>query len=506
MTLQHSKLRSPPRMRASTIARAPSHTPIKIEAIIANNPNVEITSDINVQLKPATNADKSSCLDGDLAPHEQVKQPDSLPTSQEQVVAEVKGSYAGLVMVERKCIEVDNPQKKQDDANTVDVNVSHKVDTASPENLFSMWTVFARCRDSMAQERRLENLSWRLWNKETFYCDSQDPAFHEPPATSQPKDIQRRRGSEHGGQWNWDQEAMDYVQIIDGSSVRYTEYQGTGAFPTTQGARPPEDDLEQQRGFNYASPRETSFSPQYTSDGQYATANVSQLRHNPSSSGDQQLHRTARRKLCDLHSYYRASDYYGKCDEDEIVEINAYYYGGPFFAETGYASPRYDPPEHKPTAAPTGHTRRNSSCLVPDSNTVQPAPATRKVSERYPTNKIARTKLRPYQSLRKLLPVCLPVTLASLIGVALATGVPYQTPKIVAVGIAAMGSLGTGMTALQLENPDDPKGNQFIKMCLRIASSLFLLALASGYMLWFLPLDAQKKKNFLGGFGACLFV
>ncbi|KAK3316068.1 hypothetical protein B0H66DRAFT_276418 [Apodospora peruviana] len=77
----------------------------------------------------------------------------------------------------------------------VDANVIHKVDTTNPENLFSMWTVFARCRDSVAQGRRLENLSWRLWNRETFCCDSQDPAFYEPSATSQPKDIQQRRGS-----------------------------------------------------------------------------------------------------------------------------------------------------------------------------------------------------------------------------------------------------------------------------------------------------------------------
>lgn len=42
-----------------------------------------------------------------------IKQPETRPISQEQLVAEVKGIYAGLVMVESKCIEVDNAQTSQ---------------------------------------------------------------------------------------------------------------------------------------------------------------------------------------------------------------------------------------------------------------------------------------------------------------------------------------------------------------------------------------------------------
>ncbi|CEJ91189.1 hypothetical protein VHEMI06919 [[Torrubiella] hemipterigena] len=49
---------------------------------------------------------------------------------------------------------------------TVDTNIIHKVDTANPANLYSMWTVFSRCADSVEQGRRLENLSWRLWQRE----------------------------------------------------------------------------------------------------------------------------------------------------------------------------------------------------------------------------------------------------------------------------------------------------------------------------------------------------
>lgn len=47
---------------------------------------------------------------------ELIKQPETRPISQEQLVAEVKGIYAGLVMVESKCIEVDNAQSSQGDA------------------------------------------------------------------------------------------------------------------------------------------------------------------------------------------------------------------------------------------------------------------------------------------------------------------------------------------------------------------------------------------------------
>ncbi|KAK5633376.1 hypothetical protein RRF57_009090 [Xylaria bambusicola] len=44
-----------------------------------------------------------------------IKQPETRPINQEQLVAEVKGIYAGLMMVESKCIEVDNAQSSQND-------------------------------------------------------------------------------------------------------------------------------------------------------------------------------------------------------------------------------------------------------------------------------------------------------------------------------------------------------------------------------------------------------
>ena len=51
-----------------------------------------------------------------LAPHESeerlrmVRQPETRPISPEQLIAEAKGIYAGLIMVEAKCCEVDAKQ------------------------------------------------------------------------------------------------------------------------------------------------------------------------------------------------------------------------------------------------------------------------------------------------------------------------------------------------------------------------------------------------------------
>ncbi|OBT85993.1 hypothetical protein VE02_06368 [Pseudogymnoascus sp. 03VT05] len=53
---------------------------------------------------------------------------------------------------------------------TVDANTIHRIDTRNVENLFSIWTLFSRCSGSIEEGRRLENLSWRLWNRETFCC------------------------------------------------------------------------------------------------------------------------------------------------------------------------------------------------------------------------------------------------------------------------------------------------------------------------------------------------
>ena len=85
---------------------------------------------------------------------------------------------------------------------SIDAGQLHKVDTRNVENLFGMWSgecsrnestpglqtdpgilepVFSRCAESIEDGRRLENLSWRLWNRETLCCELQ-PHFTTTPA------------------------------------------------------------------------------------------------------------------------------------------------------------------------------------------------------------------------------------------------------------------------------------------------------------------------------------
>ncbi|KAI1211286.1 DUF1752-domain-containing protein [Annulohypoxylon truncatum] len=111
------------------------------------------------------------------------------------------------------------PYKAEGLVLTVDPNVIHKVDTNNPQNLFSMWTVFSRCADSVEQGRRLENLSWRLWNRETFCCEAKGlPAV---TATTLPKDIPAQQQISDVPQLSGsvdsiaDEEAIDFTAISD---------------------------------------------------------------------------------------------------------------------------------------------------------------------------------------------------------------------------------------------------------------------------------------------------
>ncbi|KAK3335454.1 hypothetical protein B0T19DRAFT_9206 [Cercophora scortea] len=69
------------------------------------------------QSQPSAHRTTSSQPQVEEETFELIKQPETRPISQEQLVAEVKGIYAGLVMVESKCIEVDNAQNSQNDPN-----------------------------------------------------------------------------------------------------------------------------------------------------------------------------------------------------------------------------------------------------------------------------------------------------------------------------------------------------------------------------------------------------
>uniref|UniRef100_A0A093Y4L2 Uncharacterized protein n=1 Tax=Talaromyces marneffei PM1 TaxID=1077442 RepID=A0A093Y4L2_TALMA len=51
---------------------------------------------------------------------------------------------------------------------TVDAAKIQQVDTANTQSLHGMWLVFSKCADYMEEGRRLENLTWRLWTRETF--------------------------------------------------------------------------------------------------------------------------------------------------------------------------------------------------------------------------------------------------------------------------------------------------------------------------------------------------
>ncbi|KAI6503206.1 hypothetical protein MCOR10_011814 [Pyricularia oryzae] len=72
--------------------------------------------------------------------NELVKQPETRPIGQEQLVAEVKGIYAGLVMVENKCIEVDNAQ------------TSLNNDSASPKLNTDQWQALIALHRTLLHE------------------------------------------------------------------------------------------------------------------------------------------------------------------------------------------------------------------------------------------------------------------------------------------------------------------------------------------------------------------
>ncbi|RPB16836.1 DUF1752-domain-containing protein [Morchella conica CCBAS932] len=71
---------------------------------------------------------------------------------------------------------------------SLDINHIAKVDPRNVDNLFSMWTIFSKCAESLENGRRLENLSWRVWNRETFCCEETavTVAPIKPTATAAP--------------------------------------------------------------------------------------------------------------------------------------------------------------------------------------------------------------------------------------------------------------------------------------------------------------------------------
>ncbi|KZL63377.1 duf1752 domain containing protein [Colletotrichum incanum] len=100
---------------------------------------------------------------------------------------------------------------------TVDTNVINKVDTSNPQSLYSMWTVFAECAESVEQGRRLENLSWRLWNRETFCCtEKQQDSI---TVTSVPGEFPQARYSQDIPPLSSSVESKNDDEVVDFTSL-----------------------------------------------------------------------------------------------------------------------------------------------------------------------------------------------------------------------------------------------------------------------------------------------
>ncbi|KAL8845545.1 MAG: hypothetical protein Q9176_000181 [Flavoplaca citrina] len=99
------------------------------------------------------------------------------------------------------------PTKLASSLLTVDTGKMHHIDTRNAENLYSMWSgkdnfvhstfmhradkrlncpVFSKCAESIEDGRRLENLSWRIWNRETLCCEPQPHLATTPPIRCRP--------------------------------------------------------------------------------------------------------------------------------------------------------------------------------------------------------------------------------------------------------------------------------------------------------------------------------
>jgi hypothetical protein len=95
---------------AANKARAQQHHPSKARKAQFQQPPIFPTPRPAPQDNQATSTQQASQNQSVPENFDLVLQPETRPISQEQLVAEVKGIYAGLVMVEAKCIEVDNKQ------------------------------------------------------------------------------------------------------------------------------------------------------------------------------------------------------------------------------------------------------------------------------------------------------------------------------------------------------------------------------------------------------------
>ncbi|KAI7213630.1 hypothetical protein KC333_g6460 [Hortaea werneckii] len=99
---------SPLKSKRST-AQSPQHVQLTRERTIAREPCSQ-ASPVSSSSPPKAEKKRSS---KDRQPSGPLPQPEALPISQDQLAAEVKGIYAGLIMVESKCINIDAAQSSE---------------------------------------------------------------------------------------------------------------------------------------------------------------------------------------------------------------------------------------------------------------------------------------------------------------------------------------------------------------------------------------------------------
>lgn len=80
----------------------------------------------------------------------------------------------------------------------------------------------------------------------------------------------------------------------------------------------------------------------------------------------------------------------------------------------------------------------------------------------------------------------------------------YRAAKFAATAVSALVFFGTGMTSLQIEIDSSATGTRVAKMCLRVFSSAFLLALIGCFMHWFCA-GQERTKRFTSAVFAVLF-
>ncbi|KAI9250495.1 hypothetical protein BDA99DRAFT_209150 [Phascolomyces articulosus] len=56
----------------------------------------------------------------------------------------------------------------------------HKMNEITSDDLSCMWTVFTKCKDNLENGRRLENLSWRLWYRESLIEKAREQHVRTP--------------------------------------------------------------------------------------------------------------------------------------------------------------------------------------------------------------------------------------------------------------------------------------------------------------------------------------